>query len=39
MEKFLLEREGQIEFFNRFLFRIDPDISVDQLLEDNNDVY
>lgn len=31
------EREGQIEFYNTFLPRIDPTINVNDILSDNND--
>lgn len=37
MERFFLEREGQFDFFDRFLFRINPEISIEQILDDNND--
>ena len=37
MEKFTLERQGQIDFFERFLPRIDSEILIEQLLDDNND--
>ena len=37
MEKYALEREGQLDFYRRFLPRIDPAIAIDDILADNND--
>lgn len=37
MASFITEREGQIDFFNTFLPRIDPTLTTDDLLADNND--
>jgi len=37
MEKYLLERDGQIEFYKTFLPRVNPDISIDEIIADNND--
>lgn len=37
MDKYLIEREGQFEFFNTFLPRVNPDLTVEELLADNND--
>lgn len=37
MDKFLIEREGQFDFYNRFLPRIDSKLKIEDILEDNND--
>jgi hypothetical protein len=37
MERYLLEREGQLDFYNRFLPRINPTLSTEDILADNND--
>ena len=37
MEKYLNEREGQLDFYGRFLPRIKPEVTVDEILADNND--
>lgn len=37
MEKYLNEREGQLDFYSRFLPRIKPEVTVDEILSDNND--
>ncbi len=37
MDQFLLEKDGQIDFYNRFLMRVNPDLSLDDILADNND--
>jgi hypothetical protein len=37
MAKFILEREGQFDFFHRFLPRINSELSIEEILEDNND--
>lgn len=37
MDKFLLEKDGQIDFYNRFLMRVNPALSLDDILADNND--
>lgn len=37
MEKFSIERDGQIEFYNRFLPRVNPALDIDEILADNND--
>ena len=37
MDKYSLEREGQIDFYNRFLPRVDPTLDIDEILADNND--
>lgn len=37
MDKFLLEKDGQIDFYNRFLMRVNPALSLEDILADNND--
>lgn len=37
MDKFILERDGQLDFYNRFLPRINPALEVDDILADSND--
>ncbi len=37
MTKFNNEREGQVDFYNRFLKRIDSTLSVEDIISDNND--
>lgn len=37
MDKYLFERDGQIDFFNAFLPRVNPALSVDEIIADNND--
>lgn len=37
MDKYLLERDGQLDFYNRFLPRINPSLDIDDILQDNND--
>lgn len=37
MPQYILEREGQLDFYNRFLPRVDPTVTVDELLVDNTD--
>lgn len=37
MPQYTLERDGQIEFYNRFLPRVNPDIDIEEILADNND--
>lgn len=37
MDKYLLERDGQLDFYNRFLPRINPTLDIDDILQDNND--
>lgn len=32
-----MERDGQIEFYKTFLPRVNPDISIDEIIADNND--
>lgn len=37
MDKYLLERDGQLDFYNVFLPRVNPSLDVDEILADNND--
>lgn len=37
VDKYLLERDGQIDFYNRVLPRVDPSLNIDEILGDNND--
>lgn len=37
MEKYTLERDGQFDFYNTFLPRINPGLKVEDILSDNND--
>lgn len=37
MDKYILERDGQLDFYNSFLPRVNPSLSVDDILADNND--
>ena len=37
MEKYKIERDGQFDFYHRFLPRIAPEFNIDDLLMDNND--
>ena len=37
MEKYLTEREGQIDFYNTVLPRVSPDKRLEDILSDNND--
>ena len=37
MDKFVLEREGQIDFYSRVLPRINPSLGIEDILSDNND--
>lgn len=36
-EKFAIEKEGQLDFYNRFLPRVDPELKIDEIILDNND--
>ena len=36
-EKFTTEKDGQIDFYNQFLPRINPTITVDEIIANNND--
>ena len=37
MEKYTFEKDGQINFYNQFLPRINPDITVEEIISNNND--
>ncbi|MBO6293046.1 MAG: hypothetical protein J6N51_12465 [Selenomonas sp.] len=37
MDKYTLERDGQIDFYKRFLPRVNPSLTIDDILDDNND--
>lgn len=37
MDKFILERDGQIDFYNRVLPHINPELTKEDILSDNND--
>ncbi|MCD8341299.1 MAG: hypothetical protein LUC87_03975 [Clostridiales bacterium] len=37
MDKYTLERDGQIDFYKVFLPRVKPDLDIDDILADNND--
>lgn len=37
MDKYLLERDGQLDFYRTFLPRVDPALDIDTILSDNND--
>lgn len=37
MDKYTVERDGQIDFYNTFLPRINSDIQIEDILSDNND--
>ena len=37
MDKYLLEREGQLDFYNVFLPRVNPALDINNILQDNND--
>ena len=34
-ERFLTERDGQLDFYSRFLPRVNPTLSIDDILADN----
>ncbi|HCA3884421.1 TPA: hypothetical protein MPK85_005173, partial [Salmonella enterica] len=36
-EKYTLERDGQLDFFDRFLPRVDPSLNIQNILSDNTD--
>ena len=36
-EKYTSEKDGQIDFYNQFLPRITPHITVDEIIANNND--
>ena len=37
MDKYILERDGQLDFYKVFLPRINPALDIDEILTDNND--
>lgn len=37
MDKYILERDGQLDFYKAFLPRVNPDLGIDEILADNND--
>lgn len=37
MDKYVLERDGQLDFYKVFLPRVDPNLEIDEILADNND--
>lgn len=37
MDKYILERDGQLDFFRVFLPRVNPALDIDEILADNND--
>ena len=37
MDKYTLEREGQIDFYSTFLPRVDPELKIEDILADSND--
>lgn len=37
MDKYILERDGQIDFYKTFLPRINPTLSLEEIILDNND--
>ena len=37
MDKYTLERDGQLDFYQRFLPRVAPAVCIDDILADNND--
>lgn len=37
MDKYLLERDGQMDFYNMFLPRVDSTLKIDDIIADNND--
>ena len=37
MDKYVLERDGQLDFYRAFLPRVNPDLDIDEILADNND--
>ena len=37
MDKFLLERDGQLDFYNRVLPRVNPALNIEDILSDNSD--
>ena len=37
MDKYILERDGQLDFYKVFLSRVNPALDIDEILADNND--
>lgn len=37
MDKYILERDGQLDFYRTFLPRVDPRLEIDEIVSDNND--
>lgn len=37
MDKYILERDGQFDFYNAFLPRVNPALDIEEILVDNND--
>lgn len=37
MSKYILERDGQLDFYNTFLPRVNPDLKIDEIIADDND--
>lgn len=37
IDKYMLERDGQIDFYNRVLPRVNPTLNIEDILADNND--
>ena len=37
IDKYSFEREGQIDFYTRFLPRVDPILNIDDIIADSND--
>ena len=37
MDKYILERDGQLDFYKVFLPRVNPSLDIDEILADNND--
>ena len=37
MDKYIIERDGQLDFYKAFLPRVNPQLDVDEIIADNND--
>lgn len=37
MDKYVLERDGQLDFYKTFLPRVDPQLNIDEIISDSND--
>ena len=37
MEKYTFEKDGQYDFYNMFLPRVNPNLNIEEILNDNND--